>query len=102
MAIDYTILYRTRLELDDLQDPSNHWPVLVSAFNASERVQTIFARANAAAKHWLIQPEYGYSPDQYPTDGEVFAPSSRNEADFLADYLANATANPLQQGACID
>lgn len=102
MAVDYTILYRSRLELEDLKLPSNHWPVLVSAYNASERVQAIFARANADAKHWLIQPEYGYSPEQYPKNGDVFAPTSRNEADFLADYLAKASVDPRQSGACID
>jgi hypothetical protein len=102
MTIDYTILYRTRLALEDLDDASNHWPVLVSAFNASERVQTIFARANAGAKHWLIQPEYGYAPDQYPTDGQVFAPTSRNEAEFLTGYLSSAPVDPRQTGACID
>lgn len=102
MPIDYTILYRSRLELDDLGKASNHWPVLVSAFNASERVQTIFTHANADAKHWLVQPEYGYSPEQFPTEGEVFAPTSRNEADFLAEYLTAAPVDPRQSGACID
>jgi hypothetical protein len=102
MPVDYTILYRSRLELDDLSDASNRWPVLVSAYNASERVQTIFARANADTKHWLVQPEYNYSPDQHPTEGEVFAPSTRNEADFLAEYFDAASVDPRQDGACID
>jgi hypothetical protein len=101
-VIDYTILYRSRLEIGDLAEVSREWPVFVSAYNASERVQEVFAGADVSAKHWLIHPEYNYSPEQYPVDGEVFAPSSRNEAEFLAQYLSDARVDPRQNDSCID
>jgi hypothetical protein len=102
VSVDYTMLYRSKLELSDFDDSSNHWPILVSAYNASERVQSIFARANADRKHWVVHPEYNYTPQQHPDYGEVFAPRSRHEADFLSDYLSMAPVDPRCNDACID
>lgn len=102
VPVDYTILYRSKLELDDFNDPSNHWPILVSAYNASERVQAVFSRADADVKHWIVHPEYNYSPEQYPRDGEVLAPTARHEADFWSEYISAASVDPRCNDACID
>lgn len=97
--IDYRLFYKRRFtSVDDIKDS---WDLLISAYNNSERVISLFDGVRAKRKHWLIHPEYEYRKDEYPS-GEVFAPASANEADFAAEYSREAGWPSPDANVCLD
>jgi hypothetical protein len=100
--IDYTCFYKSKYRPDENWAANNHWDLLISAYNESERVQTIFREAHATEKHWWIIPDYEYRRDEYPTIGKCFDPSSRNEAEFTQEYFDKAGLDLESLRMCID
>jgi hypothetical protein len=98
---DYTFFYKERMPREGAW-PDNQWDIFLSGFNSSSRVDEVFRKVVAREKHWLIQPEYGYRTEEYPSFGTVFAPGSRNEAEFIGAYLEQAGAEKLNGRLCID
>jgi hypothetical protein len=99
-VVDYTILYRRQLDNGALAAESQTWSLFISAYNDSERVRSVFDVV-ACEKHWLLHPEYQYAESERPS-GSVFAPSSFNEAEFWAQYIAEAAPDLTGDGICID
>src|SRR5688572_21210455 len=97
---DYTLFYKASLDPNAAWG-AEQWDLLISAFNGSQRVQTVFDKVSAREKHWLISPEYRYNESEYPA-GKVFAPSATNEAEFLLAYLQASDALLLRGRLCID
>lgn len=52
------------------------WDIYFSAFDESERVQTVFDCISASDKQWLIHEEYGFSPSDAPAGSHTIAASS--------------------------
>jgi hypothetical protein len=96
---DYTIFYKGKIA------PQEAWPekwdLLLSAYNDSERVQMVFKHAPATEKHWLIHPEYGYTPSEYPP-GCVFVPPLGDEAEFWSFYFDNLGVSLSGARVCVD
>lgn len=63
--------------------------LLISAFNASDRVNEVFDGVTAADKHWVIHAEYAFPTADLPTNGVSFRPSG-DEVTFWMEYLADA------------
>ena len=61
--------------------------LFVSAYNASERVGTVFAEVGAGVKHWVVHREYQFDATTLPHIGQVFSPVG-DEAEFWLDYLS--------------
>ncbi|MBX3650858.1 MAG: hypothetical protein KF771_05745 [Burkholderiales bacterium] len=80
---DYLISYKSELSPVDTWSISPKWDIFISAYNDSERVRTVFSKAPAVKKFWLMLPEYRYEKSEYPDDGEVFVNKSQNESTFL-------------------
>lgn len=99
--IDYTILYRRRVDLAELSELSRDWTTFVSAYNDSSRVQKPFDAVEAATKHWLVHREYQFRQDELPV-GDVFRPSSFHEADFWREYEEESGTDLAAGGVCID
>jgi hypothetical protein len=99
--VDYSIYYKDLLKPDVNWAPLS-WDLLISAFNSSERVQTVFGKVSASEKHWLIQPEYNYQPGDYPSNGRVFASTALNEADFVLEYISNSGVDLRAANLCVD
>lgn len=55
--IDYAVLYKGELPVGDDWPAEVCWDVFLSAFTAAERVQHVYDKAKAGAKHWLVFPE---------------------------------------------
>jgi hypothetical protein len=74
---------------------------LVSVFNESERVKTVFSELGATHKHWLVCPEYGILSDQLPTNGIVTTCSAGSEDEAIQEFLR---IHPIVPGEklCID
>ncbi len=98
---DYTIYYRRQLELDALGEASQGWGLFISAYNDSERVRKPFENVQSAMKHWVIHNEYQFSESDRP-DGDVFAPTGANEADFWHSYLDQSRVELADHELCID
>jgi len=103
VRLDYTALYKRHLTLDEVAAESASWGCFLSAFNATERVRTVFdvVRTPAEHKHWLVHPEYCFDPTQIPRGS--FTSESLNEAEFWDRCWA-----PVQAGVdsgrpiCVD
>lgn len=78
------------------------WDLFLSAYNDNERVQRPFQCITASHKCWWSLPEYGYKPNELPTDVIQIA-AKNNEADFISEGLANSgfSASSMQS-ICID
>jgi hypothetical protein len=98
--VDYTILYRRQISAEDIARESQGWSLFLSAYNDSERVQSVFDAVDCE-KHWLLHPEYRYSEAERP-QGSVFAPSSLNEAEFWAQYVDEARPDFSMGDICVD
>jgi hypothetical protein len=65
-------------------------------------VNRVFGLAPATRKDWLISPEYGYTPAEYPTHPSCFAPVYEHEADLISDYFAMSGVDPTVGRVCVD
>src|SRR5688500_18675007 len=97
---DYTIYYRRSVSVADLTHLS--WDTVVSAYNGSERVQSVFNEIRAPRKHWLLHREYGFAESDHPTNDHVVSSNADNEADFLIDFLHIAEPDLRVGSLCID
>lgn len=97
---DYTICYKTTLKPEG--GWSEKWDLMLSAYNDSDRVKTVFSLAPASEKHWLIHPEYNYHPSGYPSTGRVFAPGPGDEAEFLHYYFSQIGSGLATSSICVD
>lgn len=99
---DYSIFYRRAWNANSAWPSDLHWDYFLSAYNASDRVNTVFDLAPAARKDWLISPEYGYSPAEFPKHPYCFAPGCENEADLVGAYFEQCGVDPTVGGMCVD
>jgi hypothetical protein len=99
---DYSIFYKNELPVEKPWD-GMEWDLFISAYNTSERVQKVFDKANAKAKHWLIQPDYEIEESDYPSSGEKFSYSMHDESEFIRAYFKEAKLENLESlSICID
>ncbi|MGR3175014.1 MAG: hypothetical protein ACUZ8N_10490 [Candidatus Scalindua sp.] len=100
--IDYTIFYKSTLPIDTEWTEDNSWDIFISAYNSSERVQKVFDKAKAKAKHWLILPDYEYDKKDYPS-GKVFCPPHKHESEFVQEYIKESKVKDFANlKVCID
>lgn len=77
------------------------WDVFISAFNDSQRVQSVFPRFPAKIKRWVVLPEYNYTSDELVDlmDPIVMSDDS-NEADVVLAVAKNVDL--LSGRICVD
>lgn len=101
MAVDYTIFYKSTHSPDASLEFG--WTLFLSAYDPSERVQTIFKNVMASRKVWLIHKEYGYSASELPSNQELFLPKTGNEAVFFQELFSYlAPMKVANEQICID
>jgi hypothetical protein len=101
--IDYTIYYKTSYSSSSNWAAENYWDVLISGFNNSDRILTVFDITNSAEKHWLVFPDYCYKREKYPSSGEVFdSPGANSEDDFIRKYFQEFGHRIVNKKICID
>lgn len=79
------------------------WDLFISAYNNSQRVQTIFPRIPADRRSWWVIPEYGYRPEELAElDNPVVLPPG-SEAQVVKAGLAGSGFDPANDlRLCID
>ncbi|WP_146086882.1 MULTISPECIES: hypothetical protein [unclassified Rathayibacter] len=82
---DFSIFSRKRhspANLSNLQ-----FDVLISAFNDSERVASVFTQVSAIEKYWLIHREYGYRDAELPRSSWWVPPDGLSEIDVWEEFF---------------
>ncbi len=97
---DYSIYYKGNL------DPQSQWQLdwdlFISAYNSSERVQTVYDNVRADSKHWLMLPDYKYADHEHPS-GQCHAIPCSDEAEFIKQCFASAGIDDVSGNrVCID
>lgn len=79
------------------------WDVFISAYNDSKRVQELFKSIQANEKHWIILPEYGYTPIEIPKEPNVWVATERNESDQIINTMGRILdPEKPEKKICID
>jgi hypothetical protein len=102
MALDFEYFYKCPLPVDGVWPEENEWDVFISAFNASERVNTVFAKVKAKEKYWLVFPEYKFEQTDYPKEGQVFESTQTQESEFIQDFIEKFQINFAQLRVAVD
>lgn len=82
--------------------PQTAYDVLLSAYNESDRVKTVFEQSTAASKHWFISPEYGFDAGELPDAENLFVVGQRDEGSAIVDFIAGVVTDPLAATICVD
>jgi hypothetical protein len=70
------------------------YDLLISAFNDSERVTTVFDRVDAPEKRWIVHREYGYEVSERPA-GQCWSPDAGESAvDAWDRYFHELPVDP--------
>lgn len=99
--MEYSIFYKRCIQVNRLTKELGRFDLLISAYNASDRVKITFNHINAKKKIWLIHPEYQYSQIEHPTEHTVVAPAMGDEIAQI-DALIAAVPNINAISVCID
>jgi hypothetical protein len=100
-VIDYEFSYKDSWNASEAW-PHHSWDILISAFNSSERVRTIFDHAPAVTKCWFISPEYGYSIAEMPIGERCFAGDTADEADTIVAFVKQLGIDLTTARICVD
>ena len=99
--IDYSIFFKQKLAVDENWGKDEHWDLFISAFVPNDRVRSVFSKAAATKKVWLIFPEYSFSRDQLPKE-EFFSAVAEDESEFIGSFWDTLPSNASQLRICID
>ena len=99
--IDYTIFYKSELPVNSPWPVGNEWDVLLSAYTDAERIRLLFERVPAAEKHWLVFPEYRYTPAELLPAGAFLNPA-RNEAEYIQAFWERLPKDVARKRICVD
>ena len=83
MSFDYSFMYKEVLTTGGAIDAG--WDVFVSAYNLSDRVQTVYEQVVAGRKLWIIHPEYGLDAGSLPEGERLLDPGS-GEANSVSTF----------------
>lgn len=103
MQQDIEALLDAKIELQEVAARGVSWDLFISAYNNSQRVQTVFQDVPATRRSWWVIPEYGYGADDLAElhDPIVLAPGS--EAQVIKAGLAGSGFDPTtDKRLCID
>ncbi len=81
---------------------AEHYDLFLSAYNASERVNSTYAAVSAVRKVWLIHPQYGFMDAELPSTGDtVLRSEDSDEAATWMRWLTKLPRDPTMR-LCID
>ncbi|WP_080426689.1 hypothetical protein [Burkholderia ubonensis] len=99
--IDYACFYRRAIRRENIERELAKYDVFVSAFNASDRVRTVFDRVRADQKFWLVHPEYLYTEVERPRNAPTICPEGTDESVQVRTLL-EAIGDLTGKTVCID
>ena len=98
----FEYFYKEKLPSDETWPEVHSWDVFISSYNSSERVNSVFNKASAKQKCWIIAPEYEYLEEEYPDNGDVYVSGKRQESEFINDIFTSLDLDLTKTSLCID
>jgi hypothetical protein len=102
MSGDYELFYKESFSDVGKLAALPPWKSFVSAYNLTNRVQSVFHNASAARKYWLVHSEYGFSADQLPAGDNVFDPRDKLSEDEFVIRFFDEHPEALDESLCFD
>ncbi|MBN8891039.1 MAG: hypothetical protein J0H91_12195 [Rhodospirillales bacterium] len=103
MHYDIEALLDAKIELGKVAARGHSWDLFISAYNNSQRVQTVFSRVPAARRSWWVIPEYGYGLTDLALLENPVVIARGSEAQVVKAGLAGSRFDPTRdQRLCID
>ncbi|MBB4659326.1 hypothetical protein [Parvularcula dongshanensis] len=103
MQYDIEALLDAKIDLAETVASGHEWDLFISAYNNSERVQSVFPTIPAIRRSWWAIPEYGYTPDELQKVSDIVHLNQGSEAQVVKSGLIGSgfdrTAN---QRLCVD
>lgn len=99
--MDYSIFY-THLVEGNRPIKEEPYDVLISGYNKSDRVRTVFDRVRAHRKIWVIHREYRFGNEDFPTNGETYECGSADESQFWRGLIDALQLGDRSVNLCID
>lgn len=100
MNFDY--FYKKSLSVVEGWSNEDRWDVLISGFNSSERIRTVFEKCSAELKIWLVFPHYGFSEEEYPPEDHVYTNGSFEESEYLNGFFDVYAGDLIGKKICVD
>lgn len=69
--MDFSLFYRKGPIKEAEIHSLGNWDLFISAYNESDRLQTIFSKIRAKSKYWLVHSQYNFKDEQLPSDGKA-------------------------------
>ena len=103
MQHDIEALLDAKIELQEVAARGNSWDLFISAYNNSQRVQTVFPHVPATRRSWWIIPEYSYGADDLIELENPVVLARGSEAQVVKAGLAGSGFDPTtDQHLCVD
>lgn len=103
MQHDIGALLDAKIELSDVAARGDNWDLFISAYNNSQRVQTVFPHVLAKRRSWWVIPEYGYRPEDLADLDNPVVLTRGTEAQVVKAGLAGSGFDPgVDKRLCID
>jgi len=99
--MEYSFFYKTELPIIDSWDHHDRYDLFLSAFNSSERVNSVYLKANSIDKYWLIFPEYHYLENELPNEN-TFCCQGSSEGDQILSFFNHINLDLENTKICID
>jgi hypothetical protein len=81
--VKYGIQYIDRHPREGLSQINPRWDLLVSAYNASDRVRNVFTDVPAADRLWVVHEEYDFEPPEIPSGDQFRAARNSRESAVI-------------------
>ena len=92
--------YKDEIKIENLWPK---WDVFISAYNLSERLESIFNKVEADSKSWIIFPEYQFKEDELPKNGNVINLDKGTEAQQITKVTNELNLkHNTNKSICID
>lgn len=103
MQHDIEALLDAKFELLEVAARGDSWDLFISAYNNSQRVQTVFPQVPAKRRSWWVIPEYGYGPEDLANVVNRVVLTRGSEAQVVKAGLAGSGFDPaVDKRLCID
>jgi hypothetical protein len=98
--IDYALMYKGELSVTDDWPAETRWDIFISAYTAAERVKSVYDKASAGSKHWLVFPEYRFTETERPHG--AFVAETRDEAEYVKEFWERSVGDATGRSFGID
>lgn len=101
---DNTIFYKQVFNTPEFLS-KEQWDVYISSYINTDRAKIPFQAANAKSKYWIVNLQYGFRPEDYPTvnaNEYLYVSDKIEESEFIKDFFEQQKLDLSDKKICID